>query len=150
MIRAALAQLPIGGVSPPFDSIFGWQIVQRVPDRERADYALEGAAILFDRDAPDSSPRSPAQALLRARELTKRLLATPASLPELVRDAGIVPASGQWTEGRGAPEIMAALAAVSVDQVIPEPVRSASRYVVGRRIAPRPRVTEPALFELPD
>jgi hypothetical protein len=45
---------------------------------------------------------------------------------------------------------MAALAAVSVDQVIPEPVRSASRYVVGRRIAPRPRVTEPALFELPD
>jgi hypothetical protein len=144
-----LAGLEIGGVSPPFDSLFGWQIVQRVPDRARREYALDGIAVPFDPRAAESAPGSSGRALARARELASRLREAPSLLPQLAREDGVAPASGQWTEGRGSPELMAALAAVPVGQLIGEPVRSATRYILGRRVEPRPAHIEPALFELP-
>ena len=45
--------------------------------------------------------------------------------------------------------VLAALAEVPVGQLIREPVRSASRYFVGRRVAPAPTLPIEPLFDLP-
>jgi PPIC-type peptidyl-prolyl cis-trans isomerase-like protein len=142
-----LSQLRVGEVALPFDSLFGVQIVQRVPDPERTEYAMEGIHLPFDPKAPDSDPSSHSSTLARARALNQRLLASPALLPELQKE--LIPFKAQWTEGRGSPELLAQLASVKPGEVLPQPVRSATRYFVGRRIASGPVGAVDPMFDLP-
>jgi PPIC-type peptidyl-prolyl cis-trans isomerase-like protein len=142
-----LAHLSVGEVAPPFDSLFGVQIVQRVPDPERTEYAMEGIHLRFDPNAPEPDPTSRSSVLTRARTLNQRLLASPALLPELQKE--YVPFKAQWTEGRGSPELLAELASVEPGEFLRQPVRSVSSYFVGRRIASGPVATVDAVFDLP-
>jgi hypothetical protein len=142
-----LSQLRVGEVAGPFDSLFGVQIIRRVSDPERTEYAMEGIHLPFDLNAPEADPTSHSSALALARSLNERLLASPALLPELQKAQNSFKA--QWTEGRGSPELLAQLASVKLGDVLPQPVRSATRYIIGRRIPPGPAATADPLFELP-
>ncbi|HTV18469.1 MAG TPA: peptidylprolyl isomerase [Polyangiaceae bacterium] len=142
-----LSQLEVGEVAPPFDSLFGIQIVQRVPNPQRSELAIDGINLPFDRDAPDGASTSRDSVLAEARTLNERLRAAPSLLPELQKQH--MPFEGQWTQGRGSPELLAALGKVQPGDVLPEPVRSATRYIIGRRAVPRPPTAVEPLFELP-
>jgi hypothetical protein len=142
-----LGQLQIGEVARPFDSLFGVQIVQRVPNRERQEYAMEGIRFDFDPRLPADHPRSSSSMLASARALNARWRSAPSLPPPL--EPGQFSFTSQWTDGRGSPEVLAALAEVPLGQLIHEPVRSASRYFVGRRVAPAPKLPVEPLFDLP-
>jgi hypothetical protein len=140
--------LELGEVAAPFDSVFGIQIVQRVENRERPEYAIDGLRLYFDARVPAEHPRSRPSVLAQARALNQRLLQTPTLLPEL--QAQHQPYTSQWLEGRGSAEVTAALARVQPGELLREPAHSALHYVLGRRTAPRPSTpVQPPSFELP-
>jgi hypothetical protein len=143
-----LDRLEVGEVSPPFESLLGVEILQRVPNRERPEYAIDGFKLRFDPKAPAADPSSSARVFDEARALNQSLLESPALLEELqARHPRVVT---QFEEGRGAPDMTAALSSIGIGQFIPEPVRSASSFVLGRRASPREWPAGPApLFELP-
>jgi len=139
--------LQVGEVSAPFDSLFGIQVVQRVPNRERPEYAIDGLELNFDPREPAEGPSSQPSVLAQARALNQRLLETPSLLPEL--QSKHPPFTSQWIEGRGSPELTAALASLQPGDLLGEPVRTAQRYVIGRRAVALPSISVPPSFELP-
>jgi parvulin-like peptidyl-prolyl isomerase len=143
-----LDQLDIGEVCAPFDTPIGFEIVQRLPNRARPQYAIDGLRLRFDPKAPEADPHSRALVLEQARALNRSLLESPSLLPELQAQQSRV--ETQFEEGRGSPDVTAALASVDVGQFLPEPVRAPSHYVIGRRAPARPPVppAEP-VFDLP-
>jgi hypothetical protein len=142
-----LGQLEPGEVAPPFDSLFGFQIIQRVPNRERMEYAIEGVRFLFESGVAADDPRSRASVLAVAREVAARAGTAPSLLPELQRQG--LPLAAQWTDGRGSPEVSAAVAATRLGEFLAEPVRTAHQYWFGRRVQPAVKVPVEPLFALP-
>lgn len=142
-----LTGLEVGEVSAPFDSLFGIQVVQRIENRPRPTYAIDGVRLPFDPNAADTDPRSPESALAQALQYHRQLLDGPQRLLDL--QARQQRYDAQWLDGRGSPELTAALAAVAPGELLREPVRSASSYIIGRRREPISRPSPKPSFELP-
>jgi hypothetical protein len=142
-----LDQLEVGQVAAPVDSLFGVEILMRVPNPERAVYAFDGVQLDFDPEAADGHPKSRAQVQAEARELTQVLLRDPLKLPSLTQQYASY--RMQWLDGRGVAEWSAAVRAVAVGEVLPEPPRSGRLFLVGRRIPPSDEAPVAALSELP-
>lgn len=136
-----LSKLPIGGIAPPMDSLFGIEILMRTPNRARAHLALEGVRLYYDRNAGIGSPESPERVLELAR-------AKIAELDESLGGRADALFRQHWVEGRGEPALTAALLRLDVGERLPEPVPSPNSYVVGRRIEPPPLETAEALLDL--
>jgi len=139
--------LDVGEVAPPFDSLFGIQVVQRVENRQRLAYAIDGLRLYFDPKAPATAQSSRENVQALALRYNRELLETPSLLPEL--QARHHRYNTQWLDGRGSPEVTAALAAVAPGELLPEPTRSVSHYVIGRRTEPARRPAPEPAFELP-
>ena len=143
----ALDQLEPGQVAPPFDSLFGIEIVMRVPNPRRAGYGFEGLELYFDPAVPEADAKSRASVQAEARRLSEELRRSPSKLPSLSQQYG--PYRDHWLDGRGLPELTAALRDVKVGNVLVEPVRSGTVFLVARRVAPRNPAPLAALVELP-
>ena len=143
-----LDSLEAGVVAPPFDSLFGIQVIQRVPNRPRPEYALDGVALPFKVGVPEADPGSRSNVLITARSLAQRLREAPSLLPELQRRYS--PIAAQWVDGRGSPEVSLAVAATPLGELLEEPVRSAQKYWVGRRVQPVEKAPIEPWFELPE
>jgi hypothetical protein len=142
-----LDQLEVGEVAEPIDSLFGIELVMRVPNAERATYAVDAIQLDFDPAAAAGHPKSRDAVHAKALELTQELRRDPFRLELLAKQ--YAPYRSQWLEGRGVAEWTAALRAVPIGEVLPEPARSGNLFLVGRRVTPRPEPTVAALSELP-
>jgi PPIC-type peptidyl-prolyl cis-trans isomerase-like protein len=145
---AVLRSIDVGEVAPPLDSLVGFQVILRVPNPPRKEYAMETLALLYDRAVPDPHPQSRSSTLATARSLAQTVAQDPASFDGLLTQyccKGII----RWREGPEFPEVGPALDALSFGAVTPSPVESPPQFLVARRIdasaLPEPTVR----FELP-
>ncbi|HKO93286.1 MAG TPA: peptidylprolyl isomerase, partial [Polyangiaceae bacterium] len=143
----ALTQLAVGEVAPPLDSLFGIEVVMRVANPERASYALDGLQLSFDLEAPEGDPQSSANVQAEALRLNEALRRDPSQLDLLSQR--YAPYREHWVEGRGLPEVTAAVREVSVGEVLRVPARVGTSIVIGRRIAAHAPEPVAALSELP-
>lgn len=143
----ALDQLEVGEVAPPFDSLFGVELVMRVPNVERVSYAIEGIRLVCNPAAPDSDPESVASVQAEATRLSNELRQDPSRLEALSQRYS--PYRDQWLDGRGLPELTAAIREVAVGEVLPTPTRSGRYFLIGRRVPPRAFPPVTALIDLP-
>jgi hypothetical protein len=143
----ALGQLAVGEVAPPLDSLFGIEIILRVPNPERGSYAIEGLQLHFDPTLPENDSKSFARVQAEAFQLIETLRHDPSQLEALSQRHA--PYREHWIDGRGLPAVTAAVHEVAIGEVLRTPATVGRSFVVGRRIPPH--VPEPiaALIELP-
>ncbi|MEO8179785.1 MAG: peptidylprolyl isomerase [Deltaproteobacteria bacterium] len=142
-----LSQLAVGEVAAPVETLFGWEILLRTPNRLREIYAMTPVEVRFEID-PSADGTSESSAWQRAQELAQLLQANPERFDALQRQECCV-RSVQLPDGRGAPALLAALKALRLNQIANEPIRSGFSYVIPKRIAPTPIAAVPTRFELP-
>ncbi|MEY2934872.1 MAG: hypothetical protein RL033_5621, partial [Pseudomonadota bacterium] len=145
-----LAGLAVGEVSPPFETLFGWEIMMRTPNRERVELAMTAVDIPFDVSSePAEGGTSAAAALAQASEFAGILREQPERFQEL-QHRGCCEYVVQWAEGRGPPELMAILKSLQPGQIAPRAVRLGLSYIVPKRVAAKPpQASVIAQFELP-
>lgn len=131
----ALGSLAVGEVAPPLDSLFGVEVIQRVPNPAREAYALDGFQLRFDPAAAEGGPTSRASVLAEAVRLNEALRRDPSQLETLSQR--YVPYREHWIDGRGLPAVTVAVREVAIGEVLRAPATVASTIVVGRRIPPR-------------
>ncbi|HKO93665.1 MAG TPA: hypothetical protein VJU61_21075, partial [Polyangiaceae bacterium] len=142
-----LDQLDVGEIAPPLDSLFGIEILQRVPNPRRVTYAIEGLQLHFDPAARDGDPQSRASVQAQAHMLGEELRRDPARLEALSQR--YEPLRDQWLDGRGLAQLSVALRALAIGEWLPAPVAVAGLFVVGRRVAAHDETPVAALLELP-
>lgn len=144
-----LRQLAVGDVSPPFETLFGWEILRRTPERPRESYAMTAVEIPFTVSTRmrDDDPKSAASASKRAREYADILKAHPERFDELQR-LGCCNHVTRWVEGRGPRGLAAALQPLQVGQIAPAPVRLGFSYLVPKRLEPAPAAEPDVRFDL--
>jgi parvulin-like peptidyl-prolyl isomerase len=138
-----LQQLKVGEVGAPLETHIGFEILLRTAPRPRAQYRARRIVIPVaspgsERPRPADAPAR-AAALQEAEAVAQRLARDPAGFDALAVD------DVQWEEGRGSPELTAALAAVPLGQITPTPVDTPDGFVIARRLEPTP--AEPPTFE---
>jgi hypothetical protein len=143
----ALDQLEVGQVAPPLESLFGIEIVMRVPNPERSTYAFEGLQLYFDPAVPDGDPKSRSSVQAEARRLNEELRRDPSRLEALTQQYARYRA--QWWDGRGLPGLTAAVRELTVGDVLREPAQWGTVVLVGRRVPPHAETPTTALIELP-
>lgn len=140
---SALAQLGVGEISEPVDSVFGLQIFRRTAVVEEELVSISSLDVPVEDDGFAS-----AQAL--AREMIRELGRDGASWDEYTHDycCAVI---DTWVAGRNPPELNAALAThVAVGSIFPEPVLSGDSFLVVRRERPSFTAEESKLsFDLP-
>lgn len=143
-----LSQLRVGEVAAPVETLVGYEIIQRTPERPRRLYATESLWLTFAADAPDDEPSSRQSVLAQARAYAAEVAGDAQRFHEL---QGKVCCSyvQQWEEGRGAPALTRMLDQLELGQVATEPVQSEFSYVIARRIEPTPTIDAPTQFSLP-
>jgi hypothetical protein len=142
-----LDQLAVGEIAPPLDSLFGIEIIMRVPNPERATYALDGLQLHFDSAVPESDPMSRTSVQAEAHRLNEVLRREPAQLGALSQQYARY--RQQWIDGRGLPTVTVAVREVAIGEVLRGPAAVGRTFVVGRRTPPRSVVPVAALLELP-
>jgi hypothetical protein len=142
-----LDELAVGEVAPPLDSLFGIEIIMRVPNPERVSYAIDGFQIAFDPALPDGDPKSRSRVQAEALQLDEALQRDPSQLELLSQKYARY--REQWVDGRGLPALTVAVREVGIGEMLRAPVAVVRNFVVGRRIAPRTEAPIAALIELP-
>jgi hypothetical protein len=148
MQREVLSQLPVGAVSAPLETLFGWEILLRSPHRERQVYAMTPVEVTFDTGVSATDTRSRASALERATELSLILQKQPERFDELQRE-GCCSYAVQWPDGRGWPPLMAVLKQLEPGQIAASPVDFGLSYIVPKRVLPTPAPQLDVKFDLP-
>jgi hypothetical protein len=130
------------------DSAVGFQVIMRVANRGRTEYAMEQVRIGFDPSAPSGSPRSKSLVLIDAKAVAEQVHATPLRFTEFQRKYCCI-GTEQWLDGRGSPLLSNALDGVGAGEIIREPTLSEFSFVIARRLEPEVRNPRVPLFELP-
>ncbi|MEO8181063.1 MAG: peptidylprolyl isomerase [Deltaproteobacteria bacterium] len=148
----ALRHLEVGQIAPPLESLLGFEILRRVPNRPRAQLAARGIRFPFDtsRARGEGAPDGVFQ---QAQEVLALLRDEPSRFDELQAKQDAMP-PWSWVEGVEAAPIEVALRTLAPGQIGTEPVRvdSLSSYLVLQRLAPTQVSTPaalPVLFDLP-
>jgi hypothetical protein len=131
-----LASLQVGEVAEPLDTMFGVQIIQRLPNQPRREYAMSQVQLRFDPSKPDPDPASRSSALQLAQSLTVALQKDPAAFLPL-QEKYCCSSPRRVIEGREAPALEALLARLAPGQIGKEPVEEvAFAYVLAKRLDP--------------
>lgn len=141
-----LQGLAVGQVAPPFDSLFGIQVLQRIPNRPRQRYAATFIQVPFG----DSSEA----ARQLAKSASEELARTPSAFGLLQERFSSPKGVMTWTEGRPAAEVEVATKLLSMGQWTVEPLRvdSLAAYVIIKREAVEPLPEPPpetVAFDVP-
>jgi hypothetical protein len=145
-----LAELDVGEIAAPIETLLGWEILVRTPNRPRQVYAMTPlevpvSLVVSDDDAARSAD---AAALARAWELARLVQREPGRFAELQK-RHCCEYVAQWSEGKGWPPLIQVLQGLKLGEIAAEPVSFGLGYVVPQRVAPRPEAAERAHFELP-
>ncbi len=143
----ALDQLAVGEVASPLDSLFGIEIILRVPNPERLTYATDGLQLYFDPAAPDDDPNSRTSVEAEAVRLNELLRRDPSQLEVLSKQYPRY--RQQWIDGRGQAVLAVAVREVAVGDVLRVPAAVGRSFVIGMRIPPSAVAPVAALIELP-
>jgi peptidyl-prolyl cis-trans isomerase SurA len=143
-----LAQLQVGDVSPPIETLYGFQILMRTPNRERVEFAHEALELFFDPRALEGVPDSEAKVREQAVELAERIRREPQAF-DVLRKELCCHQSHVWREGRREKSVQTALAGLAVGAISTTPVRTLSSFAILRRLdpknVPRPPATKTVL-----
>jgi hypothetical protein len=143
-----LASLEVGQVAAPIDSLFGYQIILRTPNRPRGDYAMRSIEVTFDPTLPDAHERSRVSARRRADTILHDVRADPSRFTAYHEHYCCAEVE-QWSEGRGRAPVERVLRELEEGQVAAQLVELETRYLIVQRTTPRQRVPAPTRFELP-
>lgn len=143
-----LLGLEMGAVAPPLDSLFGYEIIQRTPERARQRFAMSWVEVAFEPRVPPEHARS----RTRAHEIVSSVVATvraePARFKKFQAQYCCAVAKA-WYEGQGDAPVERALARLGMGDIADEPVELAKSYLVVRRLDPGALPAQPVTFELP-
>jgi hypothetical protein len=142
---AVLHELEVGEVAPPIETVIGFQIIRRVPHRDREDYGASVLEVGFEPSLPSSEPGSKVWALYRAHEWLEQVKRLPDRFSALQREHCCIDLS-RVAPGRQMPAVEMALAGLEPGQIAPEPIEAPGRYWLVKRVPlsalpPPPRVT---------
>lgn len=144
-----LSQLEVGQVSPPIDSQFGFQIIQRTAPRPRATYAVQRIQLDYDARQPPEAPNSSSNVLQRMQSIAGELQREPGRFEEYQRQLCCVQTS-TWREGQGSVEQEQVLAQLAIGEVAQAPTQlDGKRYALLKRVAPGGWSPERVRFDLP-
>jgi PPIC-type PPIASE domain len=138
-----LSELQVGEISEPIDTLLGFQVLQRTPNRSRREYAMERLLLRFDAALPEGTPGSRSAVKARAEQLAAEVQGDPRRYDDLRREHCCAEPLGV-IEGRESPELEHVLAQLQFGQVAAQPIEWASVfYLIPRRVelarlAPRP------------
>jgi hypothetical protein len=130
-----LENLAPGDIAPPLDSPVGYQILQRVAEPARINYATQVVRLGFNPEAPDEDATSRRSVLATATRLAATLQKRPELFDRLSREY-CCETTERWTDGRGSPPLTSALEQLSDRQITPNPVRDAFSFMILKKLAP--------------
>jgi hypothetical protein len=144
-----LSSLRIGEVSSPVDSHQGFQVIRRVPLRDRTQYAMAAIRLKFDRTAAAEHEFSTASVRRNAQQFAAEAQSAD-RFRELQKRYPSDDEFEQWSAGRGSIAIQAAIEKLAVGEVTKQPVEDLLHYVVFKRLEPKKPAPLPEwLYELP-
>jgi hypothetical protein len=142
------SQLDVGGVAPPVDSLFGFQIIQRTKDRPRATYRMTSVSVAFEDSVPDDDARSRTTASRTIHGLADAIRAEPSRFGEFQKQYCCVEPSA-WIEGRGRPLVERALSRLEPGEISKQVVEDSKSFQIVQRLEPQTLPTPIVRFELP-
>jgi parvulin-like peptidyl-prolyl isomerase len=145
-----LSQLEVDAVAEPIDSMFGIQVIRRTENRARQHYAMAKISFSFERELPDSDPRSKRAAFEKARGVAAALRKDPGRFSKLQEEQQSM---FIWPviEGRSVPALEIALARLRPGQIADQPIDDIDiEYLIPKRLelSALPQQPEPA-YDLP-
>ncbi len=129
----ALSQASTGQVIGPLDGLFGFELLRRLPNRERTRLNMSFIELRFDPNAEPGDPHSRLSVLERGRALLAQFRSFPARFTELQREH-CCEQPMSWIEGRGPAAVTAGLLRVPVGDFADEPLWDGPRYLLARRL----------------
>jgi hypothetical protein len=132
-----LARLDVGEIAEPIDTMFGVQVIQRTPNRNRERYAVTQIILPFAAAEPNDHGSSRVTVLQKARELSAALREDPSRFEGFQRRWCCSEVS-EVIEGRDLPALEAALAHLAPGQIGAEPIvdEDQQRYTILKRLDP--------------
>jgi hypothetical protein len=144
----ALGRLLVSEISDPIESVFGFEVLQRIEVTPRIRYAMQSIQIDVDpRDEPGSGASlSP---LPLAESIAARLAESPELFPSMLENYCCVTVQ-RWSAGRGLPGIDQVLEQLAIGAIAAKPVRSGMHYYIPKRLDPTSFPEDPPpRYELP-
>jgi NIMA-interacting peptidyl-prolyl cis-trans isomerase 1 len=132
-----LRTLAVGEIATPIDTMWGIQVLQRVGNRERAEYAMEAIKIAFDPKAPNSSALSKASVHDSAVQIADRVHQEPALFDQLREQEFCCRQTERWSEGQeDVPSLAHVLDDLDFGEIAAKPVEQGNLFVVPKRMDP--------------
>jgi PPIC-type PPIASE domain len=131
-----LERLQPGEVAAPMDSLFGVQIIKRMPEHERTHFAYTAVRLRFDSAAPPGSEQSEASVAERARAIADDVFAFPSAFEDYQRQLGGSSRSDQ-IQGRGDGSVERVLEQLAPGQVARSAIRLRNEYLLLQRLTPQ-------------
>jgi hypothetical protein len=144
-----LASLEVGEVAPPRDTLFGYQVIRRMPDRPRREFAMVRLQLRFDPAAPDAEPSSKASVSKQANALAEKIRRDPSHFDVWQKENCCLQID-RVVEGTNVPALEVALAQLEPGEIAPEPIEGNLEYLIAKRLELSALPSLPATrFDLP-
>jgi hypothetical protein len=145
-----LLDLPVHGVAPPIDTLFGFEVVQRTPDRPRERFAMQMIRLPFDASAASSEPTSRQAMLARVTALAQQLSTDPLRFAAIQAEYCCAGHTMEWTEHQEPTLLAFATERLALGEIAAQPIEFASSFAIPKRVDPElvPR-RNPLEFQLP-
>jgi hypothetical protein len=145
-----LRSIEVGAIAEPMDSVFGYQVLERVEVPPPRPYAMAAIRIKYSPAVPPEDPHSRPSVERDTRGLARRFHEAPMEFVRSHEKYG-APEVETWEFGHGEPELTLALDKLKVAEVAASPVEIPAYYVVPMRLDPAlvARAEPPLRYELP-
>jgi hypothetical protein len=145
-----LGNLDVGAVAEPMDSVFGYQVLERVASAPPRQYAMAAVRIKHSPAVPPEDPRSKPSAEREAQSLARKFRESPSEFARNPGEHGPVETE-VWDMGHGEPELTVALDKLGMNEVAAAPVEIPFYFVVPMRLDPAfvARREPPIRYDLP-
>jgi hypothetical protein len=146
-----LARLKIGEVAPPIDTVWGFQVLQRVEPSRHGRLAMAGVRMHFGPLLPPEDPRSRQSVYAQARTLAQRLHSAPGTFAEAHGPSDEEVVVEVWDWGHAPAQLTLALEHLRFGEVSLEPASIPFFFVISMRLDPAltTRAESPSSYELP-
>ena len=129
-----LASLDVLSVAEPIDTLFGYQIIQRTPNRERRHFAMSKVELSFDPHAAEPDASSRASVMRLAQGLAREIRENPLRFGPLQEQYCCVEPE-RVIEGRDVPELEAELARLLPGEAATVAIEeSGTAFVIPKRL----------------
>ena len=144
-----LAQLDVGAVAAPIETLFGYEILVRRPNVPRQQLAMSAIRLRYNPSATRGAAMWKESVERDAHDLAGRAAESPGEL-EVIRAGRCCPVQARWEEGRAYGGLTRVITQLAIGQVSPQPVEWESSFYILRRIAPEALLPRPpALLDFP-